>query len=88
MRHRESIYDARRRHIMDVCKKYDDDTRWRAKSHKGDQLWFDLNHGLAACIHAKVKRSKETALLTFCMVTLSTNIPTKMFAVIRLPHRA
>ena len=73
MRHRESIYDARRRHIMDVCKKYDTQG-WRAKSHRGHQIWLDLTHGLAACLHAKVKRTLGLPyffLLCHCHVTLS-----------------
>ena len=55
MRHRERIYAARRRHVRDVCQKYEDPGRWKAKSLGGGQFWLDLNHGLAVCIHAKVE---------------------------------
>ena len=56
IRHREAIFAARKKHIKDVCEKYDDPRRWIAKSHKGIQFWIDRKHGLAACIHGKVKR--------------------------------
>ena len=56
MRHREAIFAARKKHIKDVCEKYDDPRRWIAKSHKGIQFWIDRKHGLAACIHGKVNK--------------------------------
>ena len=56
MHHREHIYAARRRRVREVCKKYEDPRRWRAKSQGGGQLWLDLDHGLAVCIHAKVDK--------------------------------
>ena len=65
MRERESIYAARRQRIRDACRKGDNDRRWRAKSHGDHQTWFDLTHGLAACLHAKVKITLELPFFLF-----------------------
>ena len=73
MHHKERLYAARRKQIRDVCQKYDDPQRWTAKSHKGDQFWFYMNHSLAACIHAKVRwmnmdKKGNFDLFIFCVM--------------------
>ena len=53
MRHRERIYTARRKRVRDVCDEYNNPQYW--KKGRGKKFSLDLKHGLAACLHAKVK---------------------------------
>ena len=50
---KEQVYAARRRRIKEVCLKYAGDEIWRGASH-GRQFWYDIQHGLAVCMHPKV----------------------------------
>ena len=54
MQHREHVYADRRRRVSEVCKKYEDPTRWKPKVLPSYQFWINLNHSLALCLHAKV----------------------------------
>ena len=56
---KEQVYAARRRQIKQVCLKYARDEIWRGKSH-GSQFWYDIQHGLAVCMHPKVNMSPIT----------------------------
>lgn len=57
MLRKEHVYAARRKKIKEVCLKYARDEIWRGKSH-GQQFWYDLQHGLAVCMHPKVRFSE------------------------------
>ena len=59
---KEQVYAARRRKIKQVCLKYARDEIWRGKSH-GSQFWYDIQHGLAVCMHPKVNLSPIAYLL-------------------------
>ena len=50
---KEQVYAARRKRIKEVCLKYAGDEIWRGTSH-GRQFWYDIQHGLAVCMHPKV----------------------------------
>ena len=63
MLRKEHVYAARRKKIKEVCLKYARDEIWRGKSH-GQQFWYDLQHGLAVCMHPKVKCQQELITLT------------------------
>ena len=53
MTRKELVYSARKKKIREVCKKYARDEIWRAKAH-GSQFVYDLQNGLAVCMHPKV----------------------------------
>ena len=45
--------EARKARVKKVCAKYDSTDRWR-EAEQGKNFWFDIEHGLAFCSHAKV----------------------------------
>ena len=53
MRKKEIDFEARRARVKEVCAKYDSKNRWRAME-QGSYFWFDIEHGFAFCVHAKV----------------------------------
>ena len=53
MRKKEIQMKARLARVKEVCAKYDSEERWRAPE-QGKSFWFDVEHGLAFCTHAKV----------------------------------
>ena len=55
MRRKERDMEARRARVKEVCAKYDSEDRWR-EAEQGQHIWFDLEHRLAFCYHAKVYR--------------------------------
>ena len=61
---RERIYAARKSRVMEVCKKYEDPRRWRAKTLGGDQnfFWINVNYNFTVCTHAKVDYKNELIL--------------------------
>ena len=53
MRKKEIDFEARRARVKEVCAKYDSENRWR-ETDQGSHFWFDIEHGFAFCVHAKV----------------------------------
>ena len=53
MRRKETDMEARKALVKEVCTKYDSTDRWR-EAEQGRNFWFDIEHGLAFCSHAKV----------------------------------
>ena len=50
---REKVYAARKRKIKTVCLQYARDEIWRGNS-RGSHFLYDVQHGLAVCMHPKV----------------------------------
>ena len=53
MRNKEIQMKARLARVKEVCAKYDSEERWK-EVEQGKSFWFDVEHGLAFCTHAKV----------------------------------
>ena len=53
MKMKEQEFAARKARVKEVCEKYETEDRWRDQ-YQGKQLWFDLEHRLAFCVHPKV----------------------------------
>ena len=53
MSKKEIDFEARRARVKEVCAKYNSENRWR-ETDQGSHFWFDIEHGFAFCVHAKV----------------------------------
>ena len=53
MEKKEAALEARRTHVKEVCEKFNLKDHQRVRD-QGRPFWFDIRHGFAFCVHAKV----------------------------------
>ena len=52
MRKKEAEFEARKAHVREVCAKLN--SKYQLVSTEKRYFWFDIEHGIALCAHAKV----------------------------------
>lgn len=76
MRNKEIQMKARLARVKEVCAKYDSEERWK-EVEQGKSFWFDVEHGLAFCTHAKAGSSSWKRNLLI-MSNLPPSLKTKL----------